>query len=82
MSEQQILQKVKVIVAEQLRVGLDQVTPETSFVSDLGVDSLDQLELIMAIEEAFGIEISQDKPEEMGTVQQIVDYIVGQKVFA
>ncbi len=68
-------EKVKKIVAEQLGVDEEEVTPEASFVDDLGADSLDTVELVMAFEEEFGIEIPDDDAEKIITVQNSVDYI-------
>ena len=66
---------VKKIVAEQLSVEEGQVEPATSFVNDLGADSLDLVELIMALEEKFGVEISDEQAEKITTVQEAVDFI-------
>jgi len=66
---------VKKIVAEQLSVEEAQVEPATSFVNDLGADSLDLVELIMALEEKFGVEISDEQAEKITTVQEAVDFI-------
>lgn len=68
-------ERVKKIVVEQLGVGDDQVTPEASFVDDLGADSLDTVELVMALEEEFDTEIPDEEAEKITTVQQAVDYI-------
>lgn len=68
-------ERVKKIVAEQLGVDEDEVTPEASFVDDLGADSLDTVELVMAFEEEFGIEIPDDDAEKIITVQNSIDYI-------
>jgi acyl carrier protein len=70
-----IAERVKQIVAEQLGVDEDQVTPEASFMDDLGADSLDTVELVMALEEEFDIEISDEDAEKIQTVQDAVDYI-------
>ncbi|NJK37974.1 MAG: acyl carrier protein [Oscillatoriales cyanobacterium RM1_1_9] len=67
--------KVKQIVADQLEVELDQVTPEANFANDLGADSLDTVELVMALEEEFGVEIPDEAAEQILTVQAAVDYI-------
>ena len=67
--------KVKEIVVEQLSVNADDVLPEAKFVEDLGADSLDQVELVMALEEEFECEIPDDEAEKITTVQQAVDYI-------
>jgi len=70
-----IEEKVKKIVAEKLSIEPDEVVPEASFVDDLGADSLDQVELIMAMEEAFDIEISDEEAEKLQTVQDAVNYV-------
>ena len=70
-----IEERVKKIVVEQLGVGEDQVTPEASFVDDLGADSLDTVELVMALEEEFDTEIPDEEAEKITTVQQAIDYI-------
>ncbi len=67
--------KVKEIIVEQLGVTPDEVTNEASFVEDLGADSLDTVELVMAFEEEFGIEISDEDAEKIKTVQNAVSYI-------
>jgi acyl carrier protein len=66
-------EKVKQIIVEQL--GVDEVTPSASFVDDLGADSLDTVELVMAFEEAFDIEIPDEDAEKIRTVSDAVDYI-------
>ena len=68
-------EKVKKIIAEKLSVELDEVIPDASFVDDLGADSLDLVELIMAMEESFDIEISDDEAEKLQTVQDAISYI-------
>jgi acyl carrier protein len=68
-------QQVKAIVAEQLGVKQEQVTNEASFVDDLGADSLDTVELVMALEEEFEIEIPDEDAEKITTVHQAIDYI-------
>jgi acyl carrier protein len=70
-----IVEKVKQIIGEQLGVKEDEITPTSSFVDDLGADSLDTVELVMAIEEAFDIEIPDNDAEKMRTVQDVIDYI-------
>ena len=67
--------RVKSIIVEQLGVDADEVTADASFVEDLGADSLDQVELIMAFEEEFGVEISDDEAEKIRKVKDAVDYI-------
>ena len=68
-------ENVKKIVAEKLSVEPDEVVAEASFVDDLGADSLDLVELIMAMEEAFDIEISDEEAEKLQTVQDSINYI-------
>ncbi|HKL27169.1 MAG TPA: acyl carrier protein [Desulfuromonadales bacterium] len=68
-------ERVKQIVAEQLGVDEEQVTAEASFMDDLGADSLDTVELVMALEEEFDIEISDEEAEKIQTVQNAIDYI-------
>ncbi len=69
-----IEQRVKKIVAEQLGVAEDEIKMESSFVDDLGADSLDTVELVMALEDEFEIEIPDEQAEKITTVQQAVDY--------
>ncbi len=68
-------ERVKQIVVEQLGVKEDEVAPESSFVDDLGADSLDTVELVMALEEEFSCEIPDEEAEKITTVQQAIDYI-------
>lgn len=68
-------EKVKEIIAKQLGVDPSEVTPEASFVEDLGADSLDTVELVMAFEEAFNIEIPDEDAEKIGKVKDAIDYI-------
>lgn len=70
-----IEQKVISIIADQLSVEESEVKPEAHFINDLGADSLDTVELIMAFEEEFGIEISDEDAEKIQTVQAAIDYI-------
>lgn len=81
MNEQEIFDKVQSIIVENLSVDKEQVTKEANFANDLGADSLDTVELVMAIEEAFDIEIPDETAEQIGTLQQAVDFI-SQKVAA
>ena len=75
----EIEQKVKDIIIEQLGVDAGEVKPEASFVNDLGADSLDTVELVMALEEAFDIEIPDEEAEKISTVAQASDYIKNHK---
>jgi acyl carrier protein len=74
-----IEERVKKIVVEQLGVKEDEVTNEASFVDDLGADSLDTVELVMALEEEFETEIPDEDAEKITTVQQAVDYVNANK---
>jgi acyl carrier protein len=74
-----IEQRVKKIVIEQLGVNEADVKNESSFVDDLGADSLDTVELVMALEEEFGCEIPDEEAEKITTVQQAIDYINAHK---
>jgi acyl carrier protein len=71
----EITEKVKQIISEQLGVEEAEVTPTASFIDDLGADSLDTVELVMALEENFDIEIPDDAAEKIRTVQDAIDYI-------
>ncbi len=73
---EQIEERVKEIVSEQMNVAKDQVTREAAFTTDLGADSLDQVELVMELEEEFGITIPDEAAEKITTVGQAIDYIV------
>ena len=75
MSVENVQERVKNIIVEQLGVEADQVKPEAQFVNDLGADSLDTVELIMALEEEFDIEIPDEKAENIKTVGEAIDYI-------
>jgi acyl carrier protein len=70
-----IEQRVKDIIVEQLGVEEDEVAPDASFIDDLGADSLDTVELVMAFEEEFNIEIPDEDAEGIATVQDAIDYI-------
>lgn len=75
MSKDNVLEKVKEIIVEQLGVNAAEVVPEASFIDDLGADSLDIVELIMALEDVFEIEIPDEDAEKITTVQDAIDYI-------
>jgi acyl carrier protein len=68
-------EKVKQIIVDQLGVDGDEVTPQAKFIEDLGADSLDTVELVMALEEEFGIEIPDEDAEKIATVKDAIDYI-------
>jgi acyl carrier protein len=70
-----IEEQVKKIIAEQLDVSIDEIRPESSFIDDLGADSLDIVELVMAMEEAFGTDIPDEDAEKIQTVKDATDYI-------
>ena len=74
-AEKSIEERVKGIIVEQLGVGEDQVTPEAKFIEDLGADSLDTVELVMALEEEFGHEIPDEEAEKLQSVGDVVKYI-------
>ena len=77
-----VQEKVRSIIAEQLGVKPEQVTPQASFIDDLGADSLDTVELVMALEEEFGVEIPDEEAEKLVTVGDAIQYIedkAGQK---
>ena len=68
-------ERVKKIIVEQLGVNAEQVTNNAKFIDDLGADSLDTVELVMALEEEFGLEIPDEEAQKIGTVQSAIDYI-------
>ena len=74
-AEKSIEQKVKNIIVEQLGVNPDQVTPDAKFIEDLGADSLDTVELVMALEEEFGQEIPDEEAEKLQSVGDVIKYI-------
>lgn len=75
MADQSVEEKVKKIIVEQLGVNAEEVTKEASFIDDLGADSLDTVELVMAFEEEFDAEIPDEEAEKLRTVGDAVDYI-------
>ena len=75
MSEKSIAEKVKDIIVEQLGVNPEQVTEKASFIEDLGADSLDTVELVMAFEEEFSVEVPDEDAEKLQTVADVVSYI-------
>jgi len=76
MDETKVFDQVKKVVVDQLGVSEDEVKREASYVDDLGADSLDTVELVMALEEAFGIEIPDEEAEKIKTVGDTVNYIL------
>lgn len=76
MSENEVFEKLKGIIVERLGVEEDQVKMESTFIDDLSADSLDIVELVMSVEEEFGIEIADDEAEKITTVADVVNYIV------
>ena len=76
MSNTEIANKVSAIIVKKLGVDADKVSPSASFLDDLGADSLDTVELIMSLEEEFGIEIPDEHAEKIRTVQDVIDYII------
>ena len=67
--------RIRSIISEQLGIGEDEITPDSSFMEDLGADSLDIVEVIMAIEEEFGMEVPDATVEEMETVKSLIDFV-------
>ena len=76
MDEQKIFEEVKKVVVEQLGVSESEITREASFVDDLGADSLDTVELVMALEEAFSLEIPDEDAEKIKTIGDTVSYVM------
>ena len=75
----EISERVKSIIVEQLGVSLEEVTPQASFIEDLGADSLDIVELIMALEEEYDMEIPDEDAEKIQTVEDVTKYIQGKQ---
>ena len=76
LNEGEVFEKVKSVIVEQLGVSEDEISLEASFTDDLGADSLDTVELVMALEEEFGTEIADEEAEKLTTVKKTVDYIL------
>ncbi len=77
MERNELLQKVKEIVADKLSISEDQVTEEASFIDDLGADSLDTVELVMALEDEFDMDIPDEDAEKLTTVGKAMQYVLG-----
>jgi len=78
-TEESVEEKVKEIIVKQMGANKDQVTPETSFINDLGADSLDTVELVIELEDAFDVSIPDEDAEKMQTVGDAINYIKGHK---
>jgi acyl carrier protein len=78
-SADEIAERIKSIIVEQLGVSLEEVTPEASFIEDLGADSLDIVELIMALEEEYDMEIPDEDAEKIQTVDDVTKYILAKQ---
>jgi acyl carrier protein len=78
MEREELLKKVKEIVSDKLSINEDQVTEEASFIDDLGADSLDTVELVMALEDEFDLDIPDEEAEKLTTVGKAMDYVLEQ----
>jgi acyl carrier protein len=76
MERDELLKKIKAIVSDKLSISEDQVTEEASFIDDLGADSLDTVELVMALEDEFSMDIPDEEAEKLTTVSKAMDYIL------
>jgi len=74
-TKKELVEKVRQIISEQLGIDEAEITPNASFIDDLGADSLDQVELVMALEEAFDLDISDEDTEKILRVQDAIDYV-------
>ncbi len=76
MEREELLKKIKAIAADKLSISEEQVTPEASFIDDLGADSLDTVELVMALEDEFNMDIPDEEAEKLTTIGKAMDYIL------
>jgi acyl carrier protein len=76
MERDELLKKIKAIVSDKLSIGEDQITEEASFIDDLGADSLDTVELVMALEDEFDMDIPDEEAEKLTTVGKAMDYVL------
>lgn len=76
MEREELLNKVKAIVSDKLSISEEQVTEEASFIDDLGADSLDTVELVMALEDEFNMDIPDEEAEKLTTVGKAIDYVL------
>ena len=77
MTKEEVAAKVRKVIASQLDVEEEKVTPDASIIDDLGADSLDIVEVVMSLEEEFGMEIPDEDAEKLSRVKHVVEYIVG-----
>jgi len=76
MNKEELFAKIKSIVADKLSISEDQITEEASFIDDLGADSLDTVELVMALEDEFDLDIPDDEAEKLSTVGKAIEYVL------
>ena len=77
MDREELLKKIKAIVADKLSISEEQITEDASFIDDLGADSLDTVELVMALEDEFDMDIPDEEAEKLTTVGKAMDYVLG-----